>query len=96
MIFNAWLKSWECVSLGVWISATWCKTKWKWPRPSNCQQLAQRGAVIVGNEAIYSEEVTPEQLMSHLDRMRASVKVPVTTAEQWHVWQEHPELGKWI
>ena len=34
--------------------------------------------------------------MSSPDRMRASVKVPVTTAEQWHVWQEHPELGKHV
>ena len=28
-----------------------------------------------------------------VDRVRAAVKVPVTTSEQWHIWQENPELA---
>lgn len=85
------------VSLGVWISADLVQNEVEMAKAieiANSSRSVVR--VIVGNEAIYSEEVTPEQLMSYLDRMRASVKVPVTTAEQWHVWQEHPELGKHV
>ena len=52
--------------------------------------------VIVGNEALFRREVTAEQLIAYLDRVRAAVKVPVTTAEQWHVYREHPELAQHV
>ena len=52
--------------------------------------------VIVGNEALFREEVTPEQLIGYLDRVRGALKVPVTTAEQWHIWQKYPELAKHV
>ncbi|MBX9756313.1 MAG: glycosyltransferase, partial [Pseudomonadaceae bacterium] len=52
--------------------------------------------VVVGNEALFRKEITPEALSVYLDRVRAAVKVPVTTSEQWHVWQEHPELANHV
>lgn len=52
--------------------------------------------VVVGNEALFREEVTPENLIQYLDRVRAAVKVPVTTSEQWHIWKQNPQLAKHV
>ncbi|MDA8165710.1 MAG: glycosyltransferase [Desulfobacteraceae bacterium] len=49
--------------------------------------------VIVGNEAVLRGEVTPAELAGYLKQVRAAVKVPVSTAEPWHVWLKHPELA---
>ena len=52
--------------------------------------------VVVGNEALFREEVTVEQMIGYLDRVRSALKVPVTTAEQWHIWQKYPELARHV
>jgi exo-beta-1,3-glucanase (GH17 family)/cellulose synthase/poly-beta-1,6-N-acetylglucosamine synthase-like glycosyltransferase len=52
--------------------------------------------VVVGNEALFRKEVTVKQLTDYLDRVRAAVKVPVTTSEQWHIWEHNPELAKHV
>ncbi len=49
--------------------------------------------VIVGNEAILRSDLTAEQLIAYLDRARAELDVPVSTAEPWHVWLKFPELA---
>jgi exo-beta-1,3-glucanase (GH17 family)/cellulose synthase/poly-beta-1,6-N-acetylglucosamine synthase-like glycosyltransferase len=49
--------------------------------------------VIVGNEAILREEITVEEAIGYLDRVRNELDVPVSTAEPWHVWVAHPELA---
>ncbi|WP_462401263.1 glycosyltransferase [Pseudomonas sp. Marseille-QA0332] len=82
------------VTLGIWISAD---------QPRNEREIAQaielanttRSVirVVVGNEALFRQEVTPGALIEYLDRVRAAVKVPVTTSEQWHIWKDHPELA---
>ncbi len=48
--------------------------------------------VIVGNEAILRANLSVEQLIGYLRRVRALTDVPVSTAEPWHVWMHHPEL----
>jgi exo-beta-1,3-glucanase (GH17 family)/cellulose synthase/poly-beta-1,6-N-acetylglucosamine synthase-like glycosyltransferase len=48
---------------------------------------------IVGNEALLRGDVSSEQLIGYLDRARAALSVPVSTAEPWHVWIKHPELA---
>ncbi|MES2713888.1 MAG: glycosyltransferase [Pseudomonadota bacterium] len=50
--------------------------------------------VIVGNEAILRGDLTPAQLIGYMEQVRRQVRVPVTTAEPWHVWVDHPELGQ--
>ena len=52
--------------------------------------------VIAGNESLLRENFTPEQLMAHLDELRRSLPVPVSTAEPWHVWLKHPELARHV
>ncbi|MDX1605622.1 MAG: glycosyltransferase [Candidatus Competibacterales bacterium] len=48
---------------------------------------------IVGNETLLREKLTPQRLIAYLDRMRARLDIPVSTAEPWHVWLRHPELA---
>ncbi|MBW7848896.1 MAG: glycosyltransferase [Rhodospirillales bacterium] len=50
--------------------------------------------VLVGNESLYRDDVTVQQLIRYLRRVREKVKVPVSTAEPWHVWLQYPELAR--
>ena len=50
--------------------------------------------VLVGNETLLRADVPTEDLIGYIRRVRAEVKVPVSTAEPWHVWLKHPELGR--
>ncbi|QPN44404.1 glycosyltransferase [Priestia aryabhattai] len=85
------------VTLGIWISPDLERNE---REIATAIELANTSRsvvrVVVGNEALFREEVTPEALIQYLDRVRAAVKVPVTTSEQWHIWKEHPELAKHV
>ncbi|MGH7066495.1 MAG: glycosyltransferase, partial [Acetobacteraceae bacterium] len=50
-------------------------------------------SVMVGNETILRHDLTPDQLIADIERVRRAVHVPVSTAEPWHVWLHHPELA---
>ncbi len=50
--------------------------------------------VLVGNETLLREDLTPEQLVAAITAVRQKVRVPVSTAEPWHVWLAHPELAQ--
>ncbi|KJK05253.1 MULTISPECIES: glycosyltransferase [Pseudomonas] len=83
------------VTLGVWISPDLERNEREIQKAielANSSRSVVR--VMVGNEALFREEITPEALIQYMDRVRAAVKVPVTTSEQWHIWKEHPELAK--
>ena len=85
------------VTLGIWLSNDEAANEWQIQRGI---EIAKRERsvvrVVVGNEALFREEVTVEQMIGYLDRVRAALKVPVTTAEQWHIWQKYPELAKHV
>ena len=49
--------------------------------------------VIIGNESVLRGDLTAEELGSALDRVRAVIDQPVSTAEPWHVWITHPQLA---
>lgn len=55
--------------------------------------------VVVGNEVLWraQNEGKADQmlklLIGYLDQVRAKVRKPVSTAEQWHVWEKYPELA---
>jgi len=48
--------------------------------------------VIVGNEVLLRNDISPDDLMAYLDRVRAALHQPVSTAEPWHIWEKYPEL----
>lgn len=51
---------------------------------------------IVGNEAILRGDLTAQQLIRHLDKARQRLRVPVSTAEPWHIWLKYPELAEHV
>lgn len=60
----------------------------------NAKQHPNIDRVIVGNESVLRGDLTPAELALYLKKVRKQVKVPVSTAEPWHVWIKHPELAK--
>lgn len=52
--------------------------------------------VIAGNETILHNTFTVRELGRQLDSIRRQVRVPVSTAEPWHVWLRYPELVKHV
>lgn len=49
--------------------------------------------VMIGNEVILRGELTVKQLNSYIERAQSALNIPVSTAEPWHVWIQHPELA---
>ncbi len=60
-------------------------------------QLAQNNRniarVLVGNETILRNDLPVDRLIEYIRDVRRQVRVPVGTAEPWHVWKDHPELA---
>ncbi|MDX1669712.1 MAG: glycosyl hydrolase family 17 protein, partial [Limnobacter sp.] len=52
--------------------------------------------LIVGNETLLRKDLEVEQLSGYLDEVRKKTSVPVSTAEPWHVWIDHPELAEHV
>ena len=52
--------------------------------------------VIAGNETLLHNVFTVQELSAQLDSLRARVRVPVSTAEPWHVWLRYPELARHV
>ncbi|MGH8415156.1 MAG: glycosyltransferase, partial [Gammaproteobacteria bacterium] len=48
--------------------------------------------VIIGNEAILRGDLTSEELIPYLDEARTEIRQPISTAEPWYTWIQHPEL----
>ena len=83
------------VTLGVWISPDIERNEREIARAIElANQSRSIVRVLVGNEALYRGEIEPEALIEYIRRVREAVKVPVSTSEQWHIWQEHPELAR--
>jgi exo-beta-1,3-glucanase (GH17 family)/cellulose synthase/poly-beta-1,6-N-acetylglucosamine synthase-like glycosyltransferase len=49
--------------------------------------------VIVGNETLLREDLSPEQLTQYVYFVKTQVKVPVSTAEPWHLWNANRPLA---
>jgi exo-beta-1,3-glucanase (GH17 family)/cellulose synthase/poly-beta-1,6-N-acetylglucosamine synthase-like glycosyltransferase len=82
------------VTAGAWLDRNWERNE---EELDNLVANARRypntiKRVIIGNEAIYRKDLTVEEMIGYLERVRAAVKVPVGTAEPWHVFIKHPEL----
>lgn len=52
--------------------------------------------VIAGNETQLHGSLKPDELITTLQRLRRQLKVPVSTAEPWHIWLGHPELAEQV
>ncbi|MBI5589769.1 MAG: glycosyltransferase [Deltaproteobacteria bacterium] len=91
------------VTLGAWISADLERNE---AEIESVIQLTRENwrnvvRVVVGNESLLRQEVTSKQLIDYIDRVRAGIRetgsrVPVSTAEPWHIWVKHPELAEHV
>ena len=83
------------VTMGAWIQG---KPEIDEPEIASLIRLTHQypniNRVIVGNEAILRADVTVDQMIKLIERVKSQVNVPVSTAEPWHVWLKHPELVK--
>jgi exo-beta-1,3-glucanase (GH17 family)/cellulose synthase/poly-beta-1,6-N-acetylglucosamine synthase-like glycosyltransferase len=52
--------------------------------------------VIVGNETILRGDLAVPELIAYLKRVKKQLRVPVSTAEPWHVWLRHPQLARHV
>ncbi len=48
--------------------------------------------LVIGNEVVLRGDLPTEELVAYLERARKATRQPVSTAEPWHVWIDHPEL----
>ncbi len=51
---------------------------------------------MVGNESILRGDLTVDQLIGYLDRARAQLRIPVSTAEPFFVWERNPKLVRHV
>ncbi|MEA2936326.1 MAG: hypothetical protein QOD74_2972, partial [Variibacter sp.] len=49
--------------------------------------------IVVGNETIFRNEKSVDELIKLIQKVKREVQVPVTTGEIWHVWIENPQLA---
>jgi exo-beta-1,3-glucanase (GH17 family)/cellulose synthase/poly-beta-1,6-N-acetylglucosamine synthase-like glycosyltransferase len=87
------------VMLGVWIDNSEADNE---REMETAIALAKRhrniDSIIVGNETLYRSSVLKRgpsvaELIAKIQRVKREVSVPVTTAEVWNIWLEHPELA---
>lgn len=84
----------ECY-LGVWLSKYNIENK---KEIESIIRIANQGlrnvkTLIVGNEVLLRKDMTEEKLISYIREVKKSTILPVTTAEIWAVWKEHPQLA---
>jgi exo-beta-1,3-glucanase (GH17 family)/cellulose synthase/poly-beta-1,6-N-acetylglucosamine synthase-like glycosyltransferase len=60
------------------------------------EKHANISRLLVGNETVLKKILTPNELIKHLDMVRAQSRVPVSTAEPWHVWLAEPALAEHV
>ena len=86
------------VTAGAWLSPDAAANEREIdPLVESARKLRNIDRVIVGNEVLLRGDLTVEQLSDYLAKVRKALKrqkIPVSTAEPWHVWLKHPELVK--
>jgi exo-beta-1,3-glucanase (GH17 family)/cellulose synthase/poly-beta-1,6-N-acetylglucosamine synthase-like glycosyltransferase len=86
------------VSLGAWIDDREAANEQEIESAIALAKLYRNiDSVIVGNETIYRAQGTEveehvQDLIAKIQRVKRQVSVPVSTAEVWDVWLDHPEL----
>ena len=50
-------------------------------------------AVIVGNEVLLRREMPPDRLIAAIREVAAAVEAPVSYADVWEFWLQHPEVA---
>lgn len=86
------------VSLGIWLSKDLDANRDEISRALRIIRYAPARTidrVFVGNEAVLRGDLTADQVASYMRQVRRGLarRIPVGTAEPWHVWRSYPELA---
>ncbi|WP_370263155.1 glycosyltransferase family 2 protein [Limnobacter sp.] len=86
------------VALGAWLAANEQANQEEITRLTSALASAPGNVVrvVVGNETLLREDLTPEQIIPYLKEVRSKTRLPVSTAEPWHVWIKNPELAEHV
>ncbi len=85
------------VLLGIWIGPDAEQNNVEIER---CIEIANRSsnirAVVIGNESIFRNDISIEQLIKHIQYVKSKTRLPVSCSEQWHIWAQYPELASHV
>lgn len=85
------------VALGAWIGLDPLRNEQEVQALIATASISQNVVrVMVGNEALLRGEISLPELAGFLDRVRAELEQPVSTAEPWHVWKKNPALAEHV
>jgi exo-beta-1,3-glucanase (GH17 family)/cellulose synthase/poly-beta-1,6-N-acetylglucosamine synthase-like glycosyltransferase len=82
------------LTLGAWLNKDFTQNQLE--IDAALSQVAKHANIdrfIVGNEVILKKSMSVPDLTVLLRKARAASRVPISTAEPWHVWIKHPELA---
>ncbi len=82
------------VALGAWISNDKKANEEQLNRLIEVYRANHKNIVrvIISNEALLREEITVQEAIAYLKRVKKMVWAPVSLAEPWHIWMKYPEL----
>ncbi|MDP3189049.1 glycosyltransferase [Limnobacter sp.] len=86
------------VALGAWLSADVDANNKELARLVEIAHSPPHNIVrmVVGNETILRKDLSAQQMIAYLDKVRAQTDLPVSTAEPWHIWLKNPELAEHV
>ena len=81
------------VALGAWLDRDLQRTRRRSPPLSTSPTVIRTSSAwSSATRSILRNDLGVAELTRQLDRVRAAVEQPVSTAEPWHVWLKHPQL----
>jgi len=81
---------------GAWISKYECENARQINSLINIanQNLSHVKGLIVGSEVLLRKDVSEQQLLDFISEVKSATSLPVTTAEIWKDWLDHPQLAQ--
>jgi exo-beta-1,3-glucanase (GH17 family)/cellulose synthase/poly-beta-1,6-N-acetylglucosamine synthase-like glycosyltransferase len=82
------------VTVGAWIDKDQARNEREIDSALNlARHYSNVDAIVVGNETTLRAEMSVDDLIKLIKKVKRSSPVPVTTGEIWTVWMDHPELA---
>jgi exo-beta-1,3-glucanase (GH17 family)/cellulose synthase/poly-beta-1,6-N-acetylglucosamine synthase-like glycosyltransferase len=85
------------VMLGAWVDNNRDKTQAEIARLIDIARHNRNvSSVMVGNEVMLRSDIQESELIAYIEQVKAAVRQPVSTAEPWYTWIQHPELAQHV
>jgi exo-beta-1,3-glucanase (GH17 family) len=82
-----------CVAAGAWLDGNEATNDLEIERLIDIALAGYADYIVVGSEAILRGDLSVQELIAHMERVRQAVPgVPITTGEIYPNWLDHPEL----